>query len=185
MSGPEAGAHDGETMRRSLQQPSVFCDVYRRHFPHIHAFCVTRVGPGHAEDVAQQVFLVAFVHRDKFEFHREDAGPWLCGIARHLVSRHFRIQQRTRLLTRRALPPPSAGAPDVASVERLDAQCLREPLFTAISDLPSSQAETLILHAIADLTHKEIAWRLGIKVGTVKSRLSRAKAHIRERWQPR
>ncbi|NOY56782.1 MAG: hypothetical protein GXP34_12485, partial [Actinobacteria bacterium] len=61
-----------------------------------------------AEDVAQQVFLVAFVHRDEFEFDREDARPWLCGIARNLCGRHFRTQWQIRHLTHR-LPPPPIG----------------------------------------------------------------------------
>ncbi len=182
MSGPEPGAHDGETMRRSLQQPSIFCEVYRRHFPHIHAYCVTRVGPAHAEDVAQQVFLVAFVHRDKFEFHREDARPWLCGIARHLVSRHFRTRQRTEQSTAQVDPSPPVVSSVGEIIDRVDAQRLREPLKAALRDLPVPQRETLLLYAVEGLTHKEISVLLDIKIGTVKSRLSRAKAHIRICW---
>lgn len=182
MSGPEPGAHDGEMMRRSLQQPSVFCDVYRRHFPHIHAFCATRVGPGHAEDVAQQVFLVAFVHRDEFKFHRKDARPWLRGIARHLCSRHFRVRQRTEQLTDQAVRSLPAVSSVSEIIDRVDAQRMREPLTEALRDLPVPQRETLLLYAVEGLTHKEISVLLDIKIGTVKSRLSRAKAHIRICW---
>ncbi|NOY56783.1 MAG: RNA polymerase sigma factor [Actinobacteria bacterium] len=79
-------------------------------------------------------------------------------------------------------PPPSVSVPDIAVARRVDAQRLRGPLYAAICELSPSQAETLILHAIDDLTHKEIAALLDIKVGTVKSRLSRAKAQIRTCW---
>ncbi len=106
MSGTEPSVHDGELVRRSLYEPHVFCDVYKRHFEPIYVYCVTRVGSADAEDVAQQVFLVAFVHRDEFEFDRADARPWLCGIARNLCSRHFRTQWQIRHLTHRLPPPP-------------------------------------------------------------------------------
>ena len=181
MSGSKPGVHDGETMRRSLQEPSAFCDVYSRHCHHIFAYCVAHVGRTRAEDVAQDVFLVAFTHRAAFEFDRDDARPRLCGIARHLCSRHFRSRHPIQLLTRK-VPPSTVGASDTAVVERVDALRLRIPLSAAISDLPPSLEETLILHAVNDLAHKEIAALLGIKVGTVKSRLSRAKACIRKCW---
>lgn len=105
VSGSKPGVHDGETMRRSLQEPSAFCDVYSRHFHHIFAYCVAHVGRTRAEDVAQDVFLVAFTHRAAFEFDRDDARPRLCGIARHLCSRHFRSRHPIQLLTRKVPPP--------------------------------------------------------------------------------
>lgn len=182
MSGSDPGTHDGESMRRSLTDPQIFRDVYQRHFRPIHAYCVTRVGLVYAEDVAQQVFLVAFVHRDEFEFDRADARPWLCGIARHLFSRHFRVRRRLEQLTIQVGPPRPITASAGEIIGRVDAQRLREPLTEALRDLPAAQRETLVLYAVEGLTHREIAVSLDIKVGTVKSRLSRAKAHIRVCW---
>lgn len=75
---------------------------------------------------------------------------------------------------------PALAEEDV-SLDRLDARPERAELAEALADLRREECEVLLLHAWAELSDAEIAESLSLPVGTVKSRLSRARAHLRNR----
>ena len=73
------------------------------------------------------------------------------------------------------------GQEDEANVERADAQAQKPVLAEALAEIRPSEREVLLLHAWAELTDAEIAEALSLPIGTVKSRLSRARERLRNR----
>ena len=116
-----------------------------------------------------------------YPFHdgRDEAAPWLYGIATNLLRRWFRTLARGRQALSRA------GDAEVSTdeldelVERIDAEYLSPELASALFDLPPADRDTLLMHALADLTYEQIARATGVPPGTVASRINRARARVR------
>lgn len=169
---------DGEVFRRARADPSAFVVIYERHADTVRRFAARRVGPEIADDVLSETFLVAFERRGRFETHRDSALPWLLGIVVTLLKRHRRIEARQWLAIEAAghtLDDDPTPTPD----ERLDAQAEIRRLAAAIRRLPSGEREALLLYAWADLGYEGIAEALHVPVGTVRSRLHRARTKLR------
>jgi RNA polymerase sigma factor (sigma-70 family) len=172
---------DADLIRTSLREPRAFAGIFDRHFGRVRGYLGRRVESEIAADLSSETFTIAFDARARFDLTRADAGPWLLGIATNLLRHHRRSEVR-RLRALASLPRESGvddGASAIAS--RVDADALRGPLFIALSDLQPGDRDALLLLAWADLSYSEIATALGIPVGTVRSRLHRARARIRER----
>ena len=107
---------------------------------------------------------------------RASLRSWLYGIAVNLLRNHWRAEQR--LLDRDAELARASSAASAASAGA-DGD-LGPRLAAALTQLSRPQREVLLLHAWADLDHDEIAATLRIPAGTVRSRLSRARASLRE-----
>lgn len=133
-----------------------------------------------AEDLTMTVFLKAFESRHRFLPSVDDARPWLYGIATNVLRRHARTERR-RL---RAYADSPAAAPDdldeTALADRIDAGALATGIYGALADLPQRERDVLLLIAWADLSYEEVATALRIPVGTVRSRLHRARGRLRE-----
>jgi RNA polymerase sigma factor (sigma-70 family) len=171
---------DGEAISASLAEPSAFETVFDRHFAAVHRFVRRRVGLAIADDVASETFVRAFAGRARFDTGRATALPWLLGIAVNLISRHYRDEDRQLRAYARTGVDPVFGNED-ALVTRLDAAATKQRLAAALADLRPEERDVLLLHAWADLGYDELAEALGIPVGTVRSRLSRARTNVRER----
>ena len=171
---------DAEAISASLAQPSAFETVFDRHFAAVHRFVRRRVGLALADDIASETFVRAFASRARFDTSRTSALPWLLGIAVNLVSRHYRDEERQLRAYARSGVDPVLGNEDAAH-DRIDAAAAKQRLAAALADLRTEERDALLLHAWAELSYDEIAEALGIPVGTVRSRLSRARAHVRER----
>ena len=132
-----------------------------------------------ADELAAQTFLVAFDRRARFDLSRTDARPWLFGIATNLLRRHHRHELRQlRAYARSAVDPvldPFDGVED-----RIDASNMRRELVDALARIPSDELDALLLFAWADFSYSEIGEALEIPIGTVRSRLSRARRRLRE-----
>jgi RNA polymerase sigma-70 factor (ECF subfamily) len=128
-----------------------------------------------ADDLTQEVFLVAFRQLARYDPQRAAVGTWLLMIAR---SRGLnRLQQRSLSDSARDNEPIDPGPrPDDALRDR----DLWERLDQALDDLPVDQRTAFVLAEIQELPHREIAVIEGVEVGTVKSRVSRAKTRLRE-----
>ncbi|MEV5705151.1 RNA polymerase sigma factor [Actinoallomurus sp. NPDC052274] len=157
-----------------------FDEVFDAYFAEIHRYAAKRLGPDAAADVAAQTFLEAFRHRRRYDPIRASVRTWLYGIATKVVGRHQRTE--TRALRARARLGPGRDAEE--HTERVDtrvsAQGLRGELAGAIAALPHGQRDVLLLVALADLSHEEVAAALGISYGTVGSRLNRARTKLRK-----
>lgn len=172
---------DSAVIRASLVDPRAFADIFDRHYPRVRGYLGRRVEPEVASELASETFLVAFDRRARYDLDRTGAGPWLLGIATNLLRHHRRSEARRLRAMSRA--PRSADATDavLAIAARADAEAMRRPLFEALAALPDGDRDVLLLFAWADLSYPEIAAALAIPVGTVRSRLHRARARVRER----
>jgi len=171
---------DATVIARSLDDPEQFAVVFRRHAPDIHRYVVRRLGPGAADDVVAETFLTAFRFRSRYRSDRADARPWLYGIATNLIGRHRRAEVRQyRALARTGLDPVTESFADRADA-RVSAGTESRRLAAALAGLPAGHRNALLLVAWGDLSYEEAAVALGVPVGTVRSRLSRARARLRQ-----
>jgi RNA polymerase sigma-70 factor (ECF subfamily) len=168
---------DGEAIAASLREPRAFGVVFERHFGVILRYLRRRLDDQPAEEVAAQTFFVAFDQRERFDRARADARPWLFGIATN-VARHHRRSEVRELRAIAALGAEVSTADD-RSEGKLDAERLRAPLARCLAELPAEEADVLYLLVWAELDQPEIAAALEIPLGTVKSRLSRARGRLR------
>ncbi len=167
---------DGETIAASLTDPSAFGIVFERHYDAVHGYLQRRFDRLHADELAAQAFLVAFEARRRFDPTRSDARPWLFGIATNLARNHRR---RELVELRRTAEMAPEAAPPIDGVEdRVDAERMRAPLAEALADLPTEESDVLLLLVWAELDQPEIADALAVPLGTVKSRLSRARRRV-------
>jgi len=137
--------------------------------------------PGRAEDLVQETYLRALRGRDKFDLQQYGIRPWLLRIMHNLhVTRsereaHQPASMEDEHLDTQALAPIDSLPLDPASFEGMD-----EHLVKAIHQLPPEYQTVLILWAVDELAYKEIADALGVPIGTVMSRLHRARQKLSE-----
>jgi RNA polymerase sigma factor (sigma-70 family) len=177
-----AGPPDAEVIRQSARDPEAFAILYDRHAPALHRYVARRVGEGLADDIVADTFLSAFRQRGRFDPGvSSDARPWLYGIAANLIGKHARSEVRMlRAYARTGADPvltPQGTSDDALS--HVDFATAQRDLAGALATLSQGDREVLLLIAWADLSYAEVATALGIPVGTVRSRLNRARTRIR------
>ncbi|TQS40104.1 RNA polymerase sigma factor [Cryptosporangium phraense] len=155
-------------------------ELFDRHGSTLLRFLARRVPPAEAEDLLGEVFRIAFERRAAFDPSRGEVRPWLYGIAANLVAKHHRGEARRLRAMARLSPPAPADDPADRAVAAADAGALRPRLLDGLEALPEGERQALLLFAWEELTYEEIAFALGIPVGTVRSRLSRARARLSE-----
>lgn len=179
---PVREPEDAAVLARSVHEPDRFAVIYDRYFGEVYRYVAGRLGRDVAEDLAAETFVVAFRKRDRFDPGRGSVRPWLYGIATTLVGQHRREEvRRYRALAR-------AGQRVLHSIESHDdrvadavtAERLGPRLAAALADLSHRDRDVLLLIAISELSHHEIALALGIPYGTVGSRLNRARRALRK-----
>jgi RNA polymerase sigma-70 factor (ECF subfamily) len=173
-------ATDAEAILASREEPEAFVLVFDRHFAAIHRYLHRRVGKELADDLAAETFAQAFQARHRFDARYEGARPWLYGIASNLLRHHRRDEERQlRAYARTGVDPIETSSPMPAGADSVAPQ-----LAGALAALRGSDREVLLLFAWAELDYREIAEALAIPVGTVRSRLSRARAQVRRLLEP-
>jgi RNA polymerase sigma-70 factor (ECF subfamily) len=172
-------ASDGDIVAASLAEPARFGILFDRYYAAIHAYLRRRVGADEAEDLAAETFVRAFRTRGRFEADSRSAKPWLFGIATNLLLHHWRRERRRlRAYARTGIDPVVSPADEIDN--RLDAAAAGPGMARALASLSVGERDVLLLHAWAELSDAEIAEALGTALGTVHSRLSRARHRIRE-----
>jgi RNA polymerase sigma-70 factor (ECF subfamily) len=146
-----------------------------------------------AEDIAQEVFLRAYRHFDELRAS-PTAGGWLKTVARNLSLNHLqRYRARWRFFSEyQTGPEPEDGsdfaarlpAPDTHE-QALDTADQREMLETALRTLPPAQRVPLVLYHFEDLSYEEIAAKLKVSLGKVKTDIHRAREAMRRKLAPR
>ncbi len=174
-----SGASDAELIEASLLDSDLFSTLYDRHAGQLYRYAYRRVGPDVAEDVVADTFLAAFRHRDRYDPARLDARPWLFGIVTKEISRHHRKEKaRYRAMNRVAGELPTDGLAERVA-DGVTAQAVRGELANALAKLSAGDRDVLLLVAWGGLEYAEVAEALRIPVGTVRSRLNRARRKVR------
>jgi RNA polymerase sigma-70 factor, ECF subfamily len=155
-----------------LSEQTWFAELYDRCYERLvlAAYAMTN-DLGAAEEITQEAFAIAY-GRARRVARADSPEAWLRTVVANLVRRRYRRRAMLDriLLRQEAEPPPPVEAPDA----RLD-------LHDAIRGLGQEHRTVVVLHYLADLPVEEVAAVLDVPVGTVKSRLSRARAALAER----
>lgn len=163
---------DTDAIARSLSQPALFELIFDRHFAAVHRYVSHCLGVDTADDLAAETFLRAFAARARYVPLSADARAWLFTIATNLVRDEIRRRGRDDGLADRL---SLQVAPQHVATADSDPQ-----LHAALLTLRDEEREALVLFAWAELSYEEIAHATGAAVGTVRSRLSRARARLRD-----
>jgi RNA polymerase sigma-70 factor, ECF subfamily len=164
---------------------AAFQALYRRHQGPLFRFAVLRCGsPATAADVVQEVFMGLLTDSLRFDPLRGALPHFLFGVARKLILRHEHPRRQEQ-----ALPEPDEetdDSDDHASerhepLTRLLSDELAEQVRNAIAQLPPHYRDPVILYELHELSYLEIAEICRIDIGTVRSRLSRARAAMAKR----
>jgi len=171
---------DAELIADSAADPRAFMPLVDRHHRILFGYLARRMGPDLAEDIVSETFARAFAQRDRYDQARPDARPWLFGIATNLMRNHLRSEVRQMRAYSRTGAQDVEYPDDSAIDARLDASAHSKVLAAALAELSSGDREVLLLFAWADMPYEEIAHALDIPVGTVRSRLNRARRQLRD-----
>jgi RNA polymerase sigma factor (sigma-70 family) len=167
----ESVESDAAIIANSVAHPAVFAALYERHLERVAAYLARRVGSALAEDLTAEVFVRAFRARTAYRAQRETALPWLLGIASNLVGDHRRAERRRlAALQRLAHARPQTMHDDIAVLAPETIRQLRR--------LPAVDRDTLLLVVWGELSYEEAAAALGVPVGTVRSRIARARGRL-------
>jgi RNA polymerase sigma factor (sigma-70 family) len=177
---------DASIIEASGGDPAAFGHIFDRHATTVHRYLLRRVGASDADGLLGETFRIAFERRSSYDLSRENARPWLYGIATNLIARHHRSGARESRATAR-LHVDDGCDDDVAErvTDAVAAASLLPGVLDAVRALPRGERDALLLHVWEDLRYEEIAAALDIPVGTVRSRLNRARTKLRELQRPR
>lgn len=181
MDGEEADDRDDATLiAESRDNPERFAALFDRHAATIYQYMARRLGEQSAEDLVTEVFTIAFRKRARYRQDYTDARPWLYGIATNLVNQHRRDEARKyRALARTGVDPVIENHADSVATD-VTVRGVRRQLGDALARLPAKDRDALLLHVWQELSYGEIAHALDVPLGTVRSRLSRARRRMRE-----
>lgn len=148
-------------------------ELVAQHHAAVYRYAYRLAGSPHdAEDLTQQVFLVAQQHLGQLR-RAEAAGSWL-----------FAILRRCFLKSQKRPPPVPAGSlrlniENIPEHTPTEAAVDRRQLQEALDELPPKHRLALVMFYYEECSYREIAERLDLPIGTVMSRLARAKARLR------
>lgn len=166
---------------------AAFEALYRRHQGPLYRFALLRCGSADtAADIVQEIFLALLTDTLRFDPARGALQGFLFGVARNLLLKRDEARNR-HVSTNRA--EGDEGADDLladtapAPMERLLANQRAERVRTALQALAPHYRDVVILYEMHDLTYVEIANVCNVDIGTVRSRLSRARARLAQLLQ--
>jgi RNA polymerase sigma factor (sigma-70 family) len=176
---------DAAVVRASQRQPEEFETLFEQHHHVIWRYLARLGGRERADDLAGEVFLIAFTRRGCYDPELGSVRSWLYGIASNLLHTRLRSDWRRRRAFERAASQQVAAA---SSAEAADAHIVtRERLETvlrALARLSTADREIILLVAREHLSYEDVAAAMKIELGTVRSRLARARARLRELADP-
>lgn len=175
----QESATDADLWRLALtDDPQAFGVIFDRHFLAIHRFCARRTGSAdRADDLVSIVFLEAWRCRHRVVLEQGTVLPWLYAVARHTVAHRARSEFRHRKVMSVL---PHAVVPDHAEAVagRIDDERRLSAVERAFAQLKPDDQDVIALCVWQGLEYAEAAVALEIPIGTVRSRLSRARARL-------
>ena len=163
--------------------PESFGEMFSRHGPTIHRYAARRTGDlTQADDITATVFLEAWRIRERTELLHPSALPWLYGVATNVINNWRRSRRRHDAALRRIgdLPRPSPRLVD----ERVAAVLEARRVLDRVTHLSRRELDVVVLATWEGLSTAEIAAALDIPLGTVKSRLNRARTRLASDSEP-
>jgi RNA polymerase sigma factor (sigma-70 family) len=150
-----------------------------RYAGRIYSYLARRVGDQAGEDLTAVVFIEAYAARSRWHATNSNAIalPWLFGIASNVLARHRAQEARHLQLLSRARRDAQTG--DDGVDDRIAASMASADLSDALDKLKTTERDVLLLFAWGELSYDEIASALDLPVGTVRSRLHRARNRLR------
>ncbi|MFG0304968.1 MAG: RNA polymerase sigma factor [Phycisphaerales bacterium JB040] len=170
--GPEPAREDAERglIERAKRDPRAYAELYRMHYGAIAGYLLRRTGDRHvAEDLASETFLSAWKALGRFRDRGAPFRAWLMRIATNKANRWSRDRKRR---SRHATALGAPATPAEASERAGDVQ-------RALLGLAERDQSVLVLHHVEGLSVARVADVLGVREGTVKSRLARARERMR------
>jgi RNA polymerase sigma-70 factor (ECF subfamily) len=179
------GAGEGELLRRAAGgDEAAFLLIYERHRTPVFRFACRMLGASPlAEDVTQECFLAILKRPDAFQEERASLRTYLCAIVRHLAFRQLKRQGRETELED-SPEEPSWTEPSKDALRTVIDEEAAEAVRDAVQALPPLQREAVLLFEYEALSLAEIATVCDTDVGTVKSRLHRARERLRRVLAP-
>lgn len=173
---------DAELLALASREPEIFGVVFDRHFAAIHRYLERRIGRDGADELSGEVFRIAFERRRRFRPTHDSALPWLYGLATNLALKRWRGESRyARAVARLEVVSQNGHGEEIeATDDRVTASAVRQRLLEALAELPAGDRDVVVLVAWEELTYEEVAAALDIPLGTVRSRLNRARRALRE-----
>jgi RNA polymerase sigma-70 factor (ECF subfamily) len=129
-----------------------------------------------AEEITQEVFLALLSRMDRFDAERGSLSTWLCGIARRQLWKHLERSGRSDALDEDGAAELESS--DDGPVELLLRAEAVAKVRAGLDQLPAALREVVILCALEEMRYEDAAIVLEVPVGTVRSRLHRAKARL-------
>lgn len=180
---------DSELVRTMLSgDKEAFAELYGRRQRDVYRFALHMTGARDlAEDVTQEVFMVLMREGNTYDETRGSVNAFLLGIARNYVLRRLK-QERSFVLVGDSETEDGPASTEVASADsQLDILARNEEIRSlerAVLSLPSHYREVLVLCELQDMSYADAAAVLGCAVGTVRSRLHRARTMLIEKLRP-
>lgn len=163
---------NGENLEQSLDLATLIETYYQPVYRYAYRLTGTAAD---AEDVTQQTFLIAQTKIDQLRNQSAVKG-WLFTVARNLFLKSLRDNKETAV--------PLETLEESVTLGNLEQELTSEELQTVLDELPMEFRMPLILYYLQELSYKEIAAQLEVPIGTVMSRLARAKSVLRKRLSP-
>ncbi|MFZ6820381.1 RNA polymerase sigma factor [Undibacterium sp. Ji22W] len=169
---------------------AAFATLYRRHHPALYRYAVLRCGSAAAAaDVVQDAFMGLISGQFHYDALKGNLLSFLFGVSRNLamkfdaISRHRFMNSVEDDANDEAHEPVELASEELNPLDRLLHNQMAEELRIAIANLAPHYRDVLILYELQELSYLDIADICQINVGTVKSRLSRARLALAERLQ--
>ena len=163
--------------------PEAFGQLFDRHHRAIYNYCFRRSGSWTiAEDLTATVFLEVWRTRRKMTLQAGSLLPWLYGVATRVSGRQVRSTTRQAAAFSRLAGREDSVADDPAEdvVDRLEGEQQMRAILRSFTKLPQREQDVLALALFGELDYADISVALGIPVGTVRSRLSRGRARLKQ-----
>jgi RNA polymerase sigma-70 factor (ECF subfamily) len=171
---------DADLIAAVGRDEDAFALLYDRYAGQLYRYACPRVGREAAEDVVAETFLAAFRSISRYDTSRPDARAWLFGIATKELARHRRTEgARYRAMARSGAPQVELEFAELVD-SHVSAEAASRALAASLAQLAARDRDVLLLVAWAELTYEQVAQTLAIPVGTVRSRLNRARRKMRE-----
>lgn len=177
---PGRAAVTPEELAFASGDESALAAAYKQHGSLVYTIALRSLGdPEDAADVTQLVFVAAWKGRARYDATQAKLSTWLVGIARHKIADQFAARARSRRIVDRV-----GATHDVVGTESpVDGLADRVVLTDELERLGDPQQQIMTLAFYDGLTHVQIAERLDIPLGTVKSHIRRSLQRLRQRLE--